>query len=273
MKQYFDRVRAEHPLIHCITNYVTVNDCANILLACGASPIMADDAAETAEITSICAGTVLNIGTLNSRTVESMLSAGSRAKELGHPVVLDPVGAGASRLRTETAMRILSEVQPDVVRCNMSELKMMMNAGSVSRGVDAAEIDRITDENLASGAELLRNFSRKNHCVTAVSGAIDLIAAPDGRVCAVHNGHPMMSAITGSGCMLSVVTGAFAAASGGKYFESVCAAFCAMGIAGERAHALLLPQEGNATYRSRLIDAFYCADTTDWERSVRCEMH
>ena len=104
-------VRASCPLIHNITNYVTVNDCANVVLACGASPIMADDREEVAEISSLCAGLNLNIGTLNSRTIDSMLLAGKRANELGHPVVLDPVGAGASKLRTETALRLLNEVR------------------------------------------------------------------------------------------------------------------------------------------------------------------
>ena len=104
-------VRAKSPLVHNITNYVTVNDCANIVLACGASPIMADDAAEVEDITSLCAGLNLNIGTLNSRTIPSMLLAGHTANRLGRPVVLDPVGAGASHLRTETALRLLREVK------------------------------------------------------------------------------------------------------------------------------------------------------------------
>ena len=110
-KEIFENVRKKRPLIHNITNYVTVNDCANILLACGASPIMADEKEEVAEITSICAGLVINIGTLNSRTIESMLIAGKRANELNRPVVLDPVGAGASKLRTETATSLLEQIK------------------------------------------------------------------------------------------------------------------------------------------------------------------
>ena len=116
----FENVRSTCPLIHNITNYVTVNDCANMVLACGASPIMADDAAEVEEITAICGGLNINIGTLNKRTIESMFLAGKRANALNHPVVLDPVGAGASKLRTETAQKLLEEVKFTVIRGNIS---------------------------------------------------------------------------------------------------------------------------------------------------------
>ena len=119
----FENVRSTCPLIHNITNYVTVNDCANMVLACGASPIMADDAAEVEDITTICGGLNINIGTLNSRTITSMLLAGKKANLLGHPVVLDPVGAGASQLRTDTANRLLREVKFTVIRGNFSDVK------------------------------------------------------------------------------------------------------------------------------------------------------
>ena len=122
-KTEFENVRRTCPLIHNITNYVTVNDCANMVLACGASPIMADDAAEVEDITTICGGLNINIGTLNSRTITSMLLAGKKANQLGHPVVLDPVGAGASRLRTDTAFRLLRDVKFTVIRGNISEIK------------------------------------------------------------------------------------------------------------------------------------------------------
>ena len=120
-----ENVRKNCPLIHNITNYVTVNDCANIVIACGASPIMADDKEEVAEITTICSGLNINIGTLNSRTIASMLIAGKRANELNHPVVLDPVGAGASKLRTETAMQLLEEIKFSGIRGNVSEIKTL----------------------------------------------------------------------------------------------------------------------------------------------------
>ena len=147
-RNLFANVRAKSPLVHNITNYVTVNDCANIVLACGASPIMADDAAEVEDITSLCAGLNLNIGTLNSRTIPSMLLAGHTANRLGRPVVLDPVGAGASHLRTETALRLLREVKFTVIRGNISEIRTLAAGSGTTKGVDADAADKVTDETL-----------------------------------------------------------------------------------------------------------------------------
>ena len=124
-KELLENVRACRPLIHSITNYVTVNDCANMLLACGASPIMADDIGEAAEITAVCGGLNINIGTLNERTIPAMFAAGRQANALRHPVVLDPVGAGASGLRTRTALRLTEEVRFAVIRGNISEIKTL----------------------------------------------------------------------------------------------------------------------------------------------------
>ena len=144
LKTAFENLRSRSPLIHNITNYVTVNDCANMVLACGASPIMADDAAEVEEITAICGGLNINIGTLNSRTVTSMLLAGKKANQLGHPVVLDPVGAGASHLRTDTAFRLLREVQFTVIRGNISEIKTLASGAGTTKGVDADVAHRVS---------------------------------------------------------------------------------------------------------------------------------
>ena len=129
MREYLERVRETSPLIHNITNYVTVNDCANILLACGGSPIMADDPEEAEEITSICGGLNINIGTLNQHTISAMVLAGRKANLCGHPVLLDPVGAGASSLRTETARKLLEEVDFAVIRGNISEIKALAGGG------------------------------------------------------------------------------------------------------------------------------------------------
>ena len=149
-KTEFENLRRTCPLIHNITNYVTVNDCANMVLACGASPIMADDAAEVEDITTICGGLNINIGTLNSRTITSMLLAGKKANQLGHPVVLDPVGAGASRLRTDTAFRLLRDVKFTVIRGNISEIKTLASGAGTTKGVDADVADKVTEANLDS---------------------------------------------------------------------------------------------------------------------------
>ena len=155
-----ENVRAKCPLIHNITNYVTVNDCANIVLACGASPIMADDKAEVAEITSVCAGLNINIGTLNSRTIESMHIAGKRANELGHPVVLDPVGAGASKLRTNTAKALLEDIHFTVLRGNISEIKTLALGTGGAKGVDADIADKVMKENLPQTVAFAKKFGR-----------------------------------------------------------------------------------------------------------------
>ena len=153
--ELLQNVRTSHPLVHSITNRVTINDCANVLLACGASPIMADDPGEAADVTAGCNALTLNLGTLDQRRIPAMLAAGRRANELGHPVVLDPVGAGASPLRTETALRLLREGKPTAVRGNMSELRALARAGGGAHGVDADRADRVTEETLDRGRRSL----------------------------------------------------------------------------------------------------------------------
>ena len=197
----FANVRAKSPLVHNITNYVTVNDCANIVLACGASPIMADDAAEVEDITSLCAGLNLNIGTLNSRTIPSMLLAGHTANRLGRPVVLDPVGAGASHLRTETALRLLREVKFTVIRGNISEIRTLAAGSGTTKGVDADTADKVTDETLDKTVAFAKAFAARTGAVVAVTGAIDIVADGERAFC-IRNGHPMMSAVGPDGGIL-----------------------------------------------------------------------
>lgn len=251
-----EQVRKNCPLIHNITNYVTVNDCANILLACGASPIMADDKDEVADITTICAGLNINIGTLNSRTIASMLIAGKRANELCHPVVLDPVGAGASKLRTETAMKLLEEVSFTVIRGNISEIKTLASGRGTTKGVDADVADKVTEENLDDVIAFAKAFSKKTGAVIAITGAIDIVADSEKAYC-IRNGHPMMSSITGTGCQLSAMTAAFVTANPDHPLEAAAAAVSAMGYAGEMAYRRLTEMDGNATYRNYIIDAIY----------------
>ncbi len=262
-EKILNAVRANVPLVHCITNYVTVNDCANILLACGASPIMADDAAEVEEITSLCAALVLNIGTLNTGTMESMRKAGRRASELGRPIVLDPVGAGASKLRTDAALRLIREARPAVLRGNMSEIKAVAQAlgctdahdkNSVgTTGVDAAPADRVTQGNLGAAVAFAQTLSRKTGAVVSVTGALDIVTDA-GKAYIIRNGTPMMSKVTGTGCMLSCVTGAFCAANPGRILDAAAAAVAAMGVCGELAQRMLAGEDGTATYRTRIID-------------------
>jgi hydroxyethylthiazole kinase len=252
-----ENVRDKSPLVHSITNYVTVNDCANVLLACGASPIMADDEAEVEQITALCGGLALNIGTLNRRTIASMFSAGKKAAQLHHPVVFDPVGAGASDLRTQTARQILDEVPLTAIRANASELKALAHAEASTKGVDANEADAAREDTLGQAVAFAKAFAKQSGAVVAVTGAIDVVTDGD-KAYVIRNGHPMMAKVTGTGCMLTALCAAYLAANPDQPLEATAAAVCAMGLCGQVAHKQLKDGEGNASYRMRLIDAMYC---------------
>ena len=261
LKTMLENVRAKTPLVHNITNYVTVNDVANVLLAAGGSPIMSDDADDVEDITSICGGLNINIGTLNKNTIPSMFLAGRKANELGHIVLLDPVGAGASRLRTDTANRLMREVRFDAVRGNISEIKTLCTGSGTTKGVDADAVDAVTEATLDDGVALVKAFARQAGCIIAVTGAIDLVG--DGERCwCIRNGRPEMSRITGTGCQLSALTTAFLVANPEHKLEAAAAAVCMMGLAGEIGWANMQPGDGNSTYRNRIIDAI-CNMTGD----------
>lgn len=221
-------VRSKTPLVHCITNYVTVNDVANILLACGGSPIMADDIVEVAEITAISNALLINIGTLNERTIESMICAGMVANKKNIPVILDPVGAGASNLRNITVKKLLNQVKMSVIRGNLSELSFIAGLNSNTRGVDSNESDNINNP-----VEVAKTVAKNFNAIVAITGAIDVVT--DGkRVAKISNGVPLMRKVTGTGCMLSAVIGAYIGAVS-EVFEATVTAISSMGIAGELA--------------------------------------
>lgn len=256
MKRQFDLLRKTMPLIHNITNYVTVNDVANILLACGGSPIMSDEVEDVEDITSICNGLNINIGTLHKSSIEGMLRAGKKANDLHHPILLDPVGAGASKFRTETALRLMQELNLAVIRGNISEIKTLALGSGTTKGVDADVSDAVTEENLEQAIEFVKAFSKKTGTIIAVTGRIDLVT--DGNRCyVIRNGRPEMGKITGTGCQLSGMMTAFITANPDEMLEAVAAAVCAMGLAGEIGWSRMQTGDGNATYRNRIIDAIY----------------
>ena len=266
-----ENVRASSPLVHSITNYVTVNDVANAILAAGASPIMADEPEDAYEITAICNAININIGTLNSRTIESMFRAGKRASELGHATLLDPVGAGASSLRTNTAVNLMKEIKFDVIRGNASEIKTLALGSGKTHGVDADKADAVNDSNLAFMAGFVKDFAKNSGAVVALTGAIDIVA--DGEKCyAIRNGRAEMGRITGTGCMLSGIMAAFAAANPGNVLEACAASVCLMGLAGEIGYSNLQNNEGNSTYRNRIIDAIYNMTGQILDRGAKYEI-
>jgi len=271
MKNCFTQVRNTSPLIHNITNYVTVTDVANVLLAAGASPIMSDDVQEVEEITSICGGLNINIGTLNQNTIPSMFLAGKQARTLGHPILLDPVGAGASRLRTETAAALMEQLRPNVIRGNISEIKTLAQGSGKTRGVDADASEAVHEDSLDDGVRFAKGLAAACGCVIAMTGAIDLVADAD-RCYVIRNGRAEMGRITGTGCQLSALITAFVVANPERPLEAAAAAVCAMGLAGEIAWANMLPTDGNSSYRNRIIDAIYHMDGEQLSQGARYDL-
>jgi hydroxyethylthiazole kinase len=242
------RVKEQSPLIHHITNYVTVNDCANIVLALGGSPVMADDRGEVEEMVQFASTLVLNIGTLNSRTIESMLLAGRKAKDLGIPVILDPVGVGATQLRTKTAQQLIQEINPDVIRGNMSEIKILAGQEVAIKGVDS-----LADEN--DGTFIAKKLASALNCVIAITGKTDVVS--DGQqLCLLDNGHKILADVTGTGCMTTSLVGTLCGVTN-DYFSAAVTGIACMGLAGELAQASLRHGEGIGTFRARLFDCIY----------------
>lgn len=263
-------VREKGPLVHNITNYVTVNDVANVILACGASPIMSDEPQDVQDITAICGGLNINIGTLNVRTIEGMLAAGHKANELNHMVLLDPVGAGASSLRTNTAVNLMQEIKFDVIRGNISEIKTLAAGSGTTKGVDADVADAVTEENLDEAVAFAKAFSEKSGSIVAITGAIDLVS--DGRKCyVIRNGRPEMGRITGTGCQLSGLMTAYLVANPEQKLEAAAAAVCTMGLAGEIGWSYMQKGDGNSTYRNRIIDAIYNMTKEQLDENIKCD--
>ncbi len=247
-------VRIKNPLIHNITNYVTVNDCANAILAIGASPIMADDVAEVEEIVSISSALVINIGTLNQRTITSMIIAGKKANELHVPVVLDPVGAGASSLRNKTTQEILSEVKIDIIRGNLSEISFVAGLSASTKGVDTSKADERND-----AEAIAKSVANKYSCVVGITGQVDVIS--DGiRVAKVANGHKLLSKVTGTGCMTSALVGSFCGITK-DYYTATVTGITAMGIAGEISF-IKTREMGTGSFHIGIIDTLSNMNST-----------
>lgn len=247
--EILEKTRKQNPLVHCMVNLVTANDCANLALACGASPIMAADLEEVEQVASACDGLVLNLGTPSPRKIQALLLAGKTAKKQGKPVIFDPVGAGCSDFRQNAAGEILCQVQPDIIRGNASEIRTLLQGTMAHRGVDA---EAVAEDPL----ELAKTLALKAGAVVVISGDVDIVT--DGAVSyRVRNGHPMMRSVTGTGCQMSVLIGAYAAANPEKPLLAALAGVCGFGLCGELGQRRLGPLDGNASYRNYIIDALY----------------
>ena len=270
-KEAFENVQKNTPLVHNITNYVTVNDVANVLLACGGSPIMSDEPEDVEDITSICGGLNINIGTLNRQSIKAMYLAGKRANELGHVVLLDPVGAGASKLRTETAAGLIDEIRFDAIRGNVSELKALALGSATTKGVDADAADAVSEENLDQMVTFIKDYAKTTGSVIAITGAIDLVADAD-RCFVIRNGRPEMGRITGTGCQLSGLMTAYLVANPDNKLEAAAAAVCLMGLAGEIAYDEQEGRKGNSSYRNHIIDVICTMDGDTLEKGAKYEI-
>lgn len=267
MKQVLHQVRETAPLVQCITNFVTVNDCANIILAAGGSPTMAMDAREVEEAVRDVSALVCNMGAIES--VEAMVLAGREANRLGIPVVLDPVAAGGTQLRRNASAELWRNVQFSVIRGNASEIRYLSGQQTTGSGVDVSAVDAVTEENLPMAVEMVKNLAKETGSVIAISGVLDVISDGE-RTVVLRNGCATMSRITGSGCMLTSLIGAFCGAMKEDVFAAACSAMAVMGIAGEKAEALRLQKgTGNVTFRADLIDSIFSMTEQELEEMVR----
>lgn len=264
-------VRNKTPLVHHITNYVTVNDCANIVLALGGSPVMADDEKEVEDMVAIASALVINIGTLNSRTVNSMILAGKKANKLKIPVILDPVGVGATAYRTEIAKKLIEEIKFSVIRGNISEIKNIAGIKSNTKGVDAEEVTEEKNLVIKEKKILGETLSEELGAVIAITGEVDSISF-ENQTYFVANGHKTLSKVTGTGCMCTSLIGCFCGAND-DYFLGTLAGILSMGIAGEIAHEKT-KDLGTSSFRVALIDSISKLDAKIiMERSkINCEI-
>jgi hydroxyethylthiazole kinase len=253
-------LRERKPLVHQITNYVVMNETANATLALGALPVMAHAHEEVEELASVAGALVLNIGTLSEYWIESMLLAAQAANRAGVPIVLDPVGAGATRLRTETAKQILDEREIAVVRGNAAEVATLAGRQAEIRGVESIGASD-------SGAELARAAARELGCVAAVTGPVDHVSDGE-RTLAVSNGHALLGTVSGTGCMATAVTGCFLAVAAERPLEAAAEALVAFGVAGEDAAR---DAKGPGTFHAGLYDALYNLDPESLDGRARVE--
>jgi len=251
-----EEVRKTSPLVHNITNYVVMNTTANALLAVGASPVMAHAVEEVEDMTSLARALVINIGTLSERWVEAMISSARKADELGIPVVLDPVGAGATSYRTETCHTLLDSCTPAVIRGNASEIMALATGAAKTKGVDSSDPSE-------AALEAAKRLNENTGSTVCISGAVDYIVDGD-RVISVKNGHPMMACITGMGCTSSALCGAFVAVNS-SFPDAAAEAMTVMGIAGEIAAERC---KGPSSMQIAFLDTLFCLSEDDITRRV-----
>ncbi len=256
----WQEIREKRPLIHNITNLVVTNISANVLLGIGALPVMSHALEEVEEMVGISKALLLNIGTLTTELVQSMVAAGKKANELKLPVVLDPVGVGATTMRTEAVRRILQEISVAVLKGNTSEIAIIGGYEAEIKGVEAVDGE-------LEQADIAKEVASRFETVVAVTGPQDFVS--NGReVAVVKNGHPLMGAITGTGCMSAAVAAAFSAVNE-NYFQAAVCALGAFGLSGERAAA---ESKGPGSFQVALLDSLYNMDPQTLMEGIKVEI-
>ncbi len=261
INETLSQIKEKNPLTHCITNSVTINDCANAVLAIGGSPFMAEDAEELEEVVTIADALVINIGKLSKEQINSMNVSAKVANETDTPIILDPVGVGVTELRNKTTMDLINNYNIAAIRGNITEIKSIaklvgvIDENNTAKGVDVNIDDIITEENLSANGEIIRELAEKLDTTILASGPIDILS--DGKTTiAIDNGDDMMPLITGSGCMLSSIVGS--CVGGSTPLEGSLVAILAMNLAGEKARAKVDEKdEGTGSFRAYLIDYLY----------------
>ena len=261
LKNSLENVRKNNPLTHCITNSVTINDCANAVLAIGGSPIMAEDEEEMEEVVEIADVLVINIGKLSKEQIKAMNVSAAHATKTNTPIVLDPVGAGISQLRNNTIKYLVENNNITAIRGNISEIKAianivgLLNTESAAKGVDVSEDDIISRDNLEINGNLVKELAKKLDTVVIASGPLDIISNGE-TIVVLDNGDEMMPLITGSGCMLTSIVGSCVAVN--DPFEGSILASIAMSLAGEKARKQVDENDlGTGSFRTFLIDCLY----------------
>lgn len=265
----FENIQKAAPIVHNISNYVTATDCANITLACGGAPTMADDPEEVAEVASACHASVINMGNTGGYFEESMLQTGLANNRIGHPLIFDPVGAGGSTRRNAVLEHLMEQLHFSIIRGNISEIKYLGSKHASAKGVDACKEDLASESNIQDIAAYAKSLSAKLNSIIAISGPIDVVADAD-TAYLIRNGHPLMSRVTGTGCMLSSVLGVFAAANPNHLLEASAVAVSAYGYAGELAYQKILKtQGGTGSLRTFLIDYMSNMNAEQWKQGAK----
>ena len=257
-----NKIRMEKPLIHCITNHISINECANVVLAVGAKPIMAEHPAEVSEITACSKALAVNLGNINDARLESMMISGKTAFEKNIPSVIDAVGVACSKFRLDFAKRFIEECHPSVIKGNMSELKALCGVENGAKGIDVGENDLLTKCNVDNNLALLKSLAARTGAVVAATGAVDIIT--DGKdAYFIENGCEMLSMVTGTGCMLNVLIATFI--SKGNILGGAVLATAYMGVCGELAENA----EGTGTFRTMLLDAMCSVSDDAFARRIK----